>query len=209
MYALGLQMTLGTNALTTLARAKTEIGIPPGDTSQDNLIEKYITAATQFIETYLNRKIKRAEYTHYLTGNDTPSIPLLQFPIEKPSAVYIDDDWAFAVASLLASSEYDTQFDCLLVRKVGYFPNKPRNIKVQYFAGYDIIPADIEEACLLMVVWIYGIKSSETIGVTSKSKVGDSVTFDANIPPLVKALLDPMKRDTWVKAQLSSPISGG
>ena len=202
-------MALAANALTTVALAKVEIGIPSGDTSQDAIIERYINASSQHIETYLNRVIRFQEYTHYLTGNDSPSILLQQFPIEKPSAVYVDDEWAFVAGSLLGLTEYDTQYDCLLVRKTGYFPNKPRNVKVKYYAGYSATPPDLIEACLLMVVWLYGIKSSETIGVTSKSKVGDSVTFDSNIPPLVKALLDPMKRDIWVKAQLSSPISGG
>jgi hypothetical protein len=50
------------------------------------------------------------------------------------------------------------------------------NVYLEYVAGYDPIPSEIEQACIDLVSLRY--RERDRIGLTSKSLAGESITFN-------------------------------
>jgi hypothetical protein len=187
-------MTLNSNALTTLVEAKKYLSIVSSDTSQDSFIERLINTSSQTIEQYCSRKIKQTSYTEYYDGRNSNKILLNNYPASKPSAVYSDSVWTFDSTSLLDSDDYDIVDNIELVLRDGYFPIGRRNIKVTYQAGYATVPSDLEQACLMLVDYLYMHYNDRRIGVSSKSKNGENISYIDKIPEFVKSILDNYKK---------------
>ena len=197
-------MPLQTNALVTLAQGKAHLGIPTLDTTQDARVEDYINAASDHVESLTNRKLVLQTHTHYLDGNGKGRMLLQEFPAQKPTVVNMDLSWTFGSGTLVPTTEFEVQFDVILVRRsLQTFPNGARNVKVTYQAGYSTIPMDVQQATLLGVEMLYHGRNDRRLGVQSKTKVGESVVFVDAIPQLVQTLLAPYVREAYVTRQIA------
>lgn len=79
-------MTIGTYSLTSLQNLKDYLAITACD--DDNLLEKHIDRATDFIERYCNRKLKTRAYTREIYwGNGQTRLILEQYPVTAVSRV--------------------------------------------------------------------------------------------------------------------------
>ena len=160
-------------ALTTLMSVKSQGGIPAADTSRDGQIRILIDGITSLVKQQLNREIESAEYTEYYSGDGSPFLLLRQYPVTSVSLVCLDDAGYFGAApggfdsslNLVEGVDYalmsgvaglgatgtlrriGTTWHRYPSRAIGVIQNLPGipsgNIKVQYTAGFDVVPPAI------------------------------------------------------------------
>jgi hypothetical protein len=188
-------MALNANALVSLATTKDHMEIPSANTSQDIRLERLINTASTMIENQCSRKLKQTTVTEYQDGRGSDRILLREYPASKPSALYIDNDWAWGADTLIDSTSYDILNDSEVILASGlYFRSGRRNIKITYQAGFSTIPDDLVQAALMLVEYMYAATNDRRIGVSSKSKNGEQVYFKDGIPQFVLAMLEPYER---------------
>lgn len=160
-------------ALTTLMSVKTQGGILPGDTSRDQQFRLLIDAVSSLVKLHLNRDLEAQTYVEYYSGNGSPILMLHQFPVTSVSQVCVDDSGYFGAApngfdaalnltdgvdyALMSGVHGTGSSGCL--RRIGTVWHRPPsrargvlqnlpgipsgNIKVEYTAGFDVIPPAI------------------------------------------------------------------
>ena len=180
----------GTDDLATLADVKSWLSIATGNTNSDAVLTRLITAVSRVIETYLSRKIKTANYVETRNGNGRTSIMLRNYPLTAIASIAVDGMTVPARLSPLSSGYV---FDDSMIYLSGYAFNRGyQNIQVLYTAGYDIIPADIVQACIECVSFRF--KERERIGQASKSIGGEVISYTVtDLPKNVRMILDQFK----------------
>lgn len=174
--------------LTTLANVKAYLSPPLATTADDALLSRLITAASGFIQNWLNRTIASATYTDTRNGTGGTRLFLRNRPVTAVASVTVD-----GVAIPLGGPQPTTGgylFDDSSVYLIGYsFTKGAQNVVVQYTAGYATVPFEIEQACIAFVVLRY--KERDRIGQVSKNLGGEVVSFQQkDMPPDVATLLD-------------------
>ena len=203
-------MALKSNALTDLAIAKEHLEIPVLDTTQDTKVERFINTASEYFESYTNRKFITQTYTEYQDGRNSNRIMLCHYPITggpadgatKPELL-IDGGSVFLASSAVDVTNYFvdafSDSELVLIGCNGYFPRGTRNIKVIYEAGLgtvlaDDLPSDLVNACLDYVLWSYDRLNDRRIGRTNKSKGDENVSYEDSIPKSITDVLDRYKK---------------
>lgn len=173
------------NDLTTLAKVKQALGIT--DTSQDAFLAELITAATSAIETYACRKFKARTYTNeFYDGPDDPGLVLKNYPLISVADLRLDTDHKFNTdAILVEDTDFITQLEEgmieLITSSLGWggesvkFPRGAKIIRITYNAGYVIIPADLDRACVQLVA--YWKNNELKLGLSSISLGAFSQSF--------------------------------
>jgi hypothetical protein len=171
--------------LTTLATTKAWLGIPTG-TTEDTLLNRLITAASGFIQSWLNRQLLSASYTETRDGHGGPTMVFANYPVTAVASVTVDGVAIPAAASVLANGY---RFTGTMISLAGYlFTRGTGNVTLVYTAGYAAVPSEIEQACLELIGYKY--KERDRIGHESKSLAGEVVTFiTKDMPEPVKAIL--------------------
>jgi len=158
-------MSLISYALTTVARYKVFAGIT--SSTQDDLIELLINAATDYIESYCGRRFKKTTYTQEIyDGDNSMVLSLRNFPVDSSAAFTIEwrnsgvneDDW-----ETIDSQYHTVDYESGIVKAMGglkYRGNRS-SLRVTYTAGYDYDNAatflgtvgagDLEYACWELV----------------------------------------------------------
>ena len=163
-------------ALTTLDSVKAQGNIASADTTRDSQISSLIDGVTSLVKQRLNRDLELTDYTEYYSGNGTPFLLLRQYPATSVSLVCIDDGGYFGSApdafdstlNLVSGVDYALMYGAAglgstgILRRIGTtwhripsrafgiienLPGIPNgNIKVQYRAGFAVIPPAITMA---------------------------------------------------------------
>lgn len=106
--------------LSDLQEAKKLLDIDPENTSEDVKLSLYLEYASNWIETFLNRKLLYKERTEYYKGTGTQKLLLRVRPVYLPMEVYVDTQdgyWGQSADSFPAStlltygSDYVLQID--------------------------------------------------------------------------------------------------
>lgn len=194
--------TIVTDALTTLARAKTFLGL--SSDSYDSVLTMLINMATSVIKQYTGRDIKSQTYTNQeLDGSGSKEIVLKQWPVTAFSTLQYrsvadgSDQW-----TTIDSDDYYWYEDGRIVFVAGKFTEAPQHYRATYTAGYLIdfdneantslhtLPFELEMVCLKLVSLGYNTRRADGL-VTSK--VGDiTLQYKANImsDDTLKTVLD-------------------
>jgi hypothetical protein len=174
--------------LTTLANVKAYLSPPLTTSTDDALLSRLITAASQFIQSWLNRGIATASYTDTRNGTGGMRLFLRNRPVTAIAAVTVDGV-AIAASSpppLGAGYLFDDSSVYLIGRA---FTKGLQNVVVQYSAGYAATPPEIEQACIGWVALRY--KERDRIGQMSKNLAGETVSFQQkDMPADIATLLD-------------------
>lgn len=209
-YQLSRVMVPATNlALVTLDQAKVALGIDPADTSKDALVQQYIDQISAAIDNYCGRTFVRQTYrdqNRYVCNWLNPGDALLtrQWPIPL-------DDGGVPVLTVTeegtvvdpAQWEVDTETGSLyrLDASAAMYPWTSNLIVIDYDAGYDVIPPDVEGAALeyLMVRWSSAGRDpalrSETIpDVISQTYTDTTIAGATAVPSGVRDWLAPYRR---------------
>jgi hypothetical protein len=186
--------------LTTLTEVLAHLDQPSDAGVEDAKLEKIITRASKRISTFCDRRFITETYTEYQHGRRSNSILLKQFPAVKPTELNIDPEGVFGSETVVDTSDYEIMDDSLVVLKNGLrFQTGVRNIKVVYEAGYGTaalgtIPFDLEDGCIQLVDFMYGLVGDRRIGQLQKSKQGENVTYVQGMPDFVIEAILPYKR---------------
>jgi hypothetical protein len=164
--------------LTTLAEVKAwlQTGQNPFPATDDAMLIRLITAASQFIQTWLNRQILSQEWIETRDGLGTSLGPtdvryqFAAFPVSSVSSVVVDGvaippipspstpSGAIALGPFCAQGGYLFTPTQLVIR--GYaVPRKAACVTLQYTAGYTVTPPDLAQACLELVALRYRERS--------------------------------------------------
>lgn len=192
--------------LTILETAKSELGIPQDDTSQDAKLTRWIHEVSGEICAYVDRILGRETVREtFITGplgqlaplqlGQMASLPLRRYPVAFVDSVSMMDQ------TLPVGSYSFDMLKGLLYMKYGRWCG---DVIVQYQAGYVLLgelPYDIERAALLLLRYRYSaglrdpmIRSEEVPGVYNVSYwVGSIPGSDASLPSDVTKLLAPYK----------------
>lgn len=192
-------MSLASNALCTLAQAKAYLDIASADTSQDAKLELLINASSSMIENYLDRKLVYQQYVEYHDGRNSDRLLLKEWPAIKPTEIVLDQTWSYGSSNVVPSDNYQLESEIMVVLKGYKFPRGNRNIKVTYYAGYQspvtlgsgpVMPGELVQACIMLVAWQYQLRADRRLGVASKGKQGESVSYVKGLPAEIAIMLD-------------------
>ena len=201
-------MAIKSNALTTLARLKSYLGISV--VAYDTVLEYTIDATTAFILQYCDRVFQQtANSNEVYDGNGMTDMVLKNYPVSSTATFTlekrdsIDNNGSF---STISSTDYFVKYTAGIVHfATGHFKKIAQHYRVTYTAGYDYDTAaktlisvglgDLEYAVWkLCAVMYYQRKSS---GDIASERIGDySVTYMKEVmtDPEVLAILGKYKR---------------
>jgi Phage gp6-like head-tail connector protein len=186
--------------LTTLADVKSwlqtgQSGFPATD---DALLTRLVTAASQYIQAYLNRQIALADYLEVRDGTGGQRLQFACFPVTAVLSLSIDDQ-AVPPATSVSTVGYIFSPTQLAVR--GYmFKCGIQNVAIVYTAGYSTVPPEIAQACIELVALRY--RERTRAGEVSKSLGGaETVSYSQkDLSDGIKTLLQ--------QYRAVSPIAG-
>lgn len=171
-------------ALVSLELFKQRLGVTHD--KQDAYFQTLLDGVSAAVEAYIGRKLKAADYVERYNGNGKNRIVLNQYPVLSVSSVKINGRMA-----------NDWDFDNWLLIRHACFAQGIRNIEVSYRAGYETLPADIQEAILIIAT--QRMNEIENKGVQSKTLAGETIAFSTfsdsgGMPPSAFAILNEYKR---------------
>ena len=188
--------------LTTLGEVKAwlQTGQAAFPDTDDALLARLITAASQFIQKWLNRSIASADWYEVRDGTGGQRLTFGNFPVTAVLSLSIDglaippapNNGGFGAGYVFSPTE-------LALR--GYiFTRRPQNVAITYTAGYPVIPPDIAQACIDLVCLRY--RERTRIGEVSRATGGtETVTYSQrDMSEHVKLLLSQYRLVTPVSA---------
>jgi hypothetical protein len=194
--------------LTTLGDVKAwlQTGQAPFPATDDALLTRLITAASRFIQTWLNRQIASAAWYEVRDGTGGQRMTFGNFPVTAVLSLSIDGIAVPAASAGGCDAGYVFSPTELALR--GYvFSCRPQNVAITYTAGYSTTPPDIAQACIELVCLRYRERSR--IGEVSRATGGsETVTYSVrDMSEGVKLLLSQYRAVTPVSRfhQLAPP----
>jgi hypothetical protein len=203
--------------LTTLAdvRAWLSTGsqaMPPTD---DLLLQRLITAASQFIQTWLSRSIASQDYYEVRDGTGGRTLQFGAFPVTSVLEVVVDAITIQPVAPFIPAPPGQAavwQPSTFTVGPAGYlftptqitlhgyfFSRRPQNVQLTYTAGYRTVPSDVAQACIELTALRY--RERTRIGEVSKHLGTETITYSQrDMPADVMTVL--------TKYKAIAPVSG-
>lgn len=204
-------MSVNEDALTTLARLKTYMGI--SGTTHDTVLELIINVVSDVFKTALNRTLIQTIYTNEVyDGSGTrklilrnaPVISTSPFTLQVRSSIANVDSW-----DSLDSSLFYVDYNAGIIELIsGIFVGIPRHYRITYTAGYNFSNSDggntlesqdigdLEQAFWETCKKVFKDRKVKS-GIQSES-IGDySVTYATKLiwgDPLTKAVIQKYKR---------------
>jgi hypothetical protein len=177
--------------LTTLANVKSWLSPPLTTTSDDALLTRLVTAASQFIQTWLNRQIASASYAETRDGNGGRMLVFANAPVTAVASLTIDGIAVGAAPNPFAPGYV---FSTSTLYLQGFrFIRGFQNIVLSYTAGFAATPPEIEQACIELVALRY--RERDRIGQVSKTLAGEVVAFtQKDMPADVATILAQYQR---------------
>lgn len=169
----------------TVSEAKQYMGLVVD--TDDGLIARLILAATEWIENYTSRHFLADNYTERRNGTGGQLFMLANRPVLSVSAVQIGSPNMAALSLVLNRDYFITESG--LQRPCGWVRGLS-NVYVAYRAGYEVLPWEINDACIQIVAWRY--KEGRRIAEQTKS-IGGNETISYQtipVPNAVKKSLD-------------------
>ena len=177
-----------------------QTGQNPFPATDDALLSRLITAASRFIQSWLQRQIAVTDWIEIRDGNggqrlsfaNTPATNVIALSIDGLSIPPAPSDGRLGAGYVFSPTE-------LALR--GYvFTRRAQNVVVTYTAGYAAVPPDIAQACIELVCQRYRERSR--IGEVSKALMsGETVAFSQ------KDMSDDI-RTLLMQYQAVAPVSG-
>lgn len=206
--------------LTTLADVKAwlQTGQSAFPATDDALLTRLITAASQFIQIWLNRQIASQDWVETCDGLGNALGPydgryqFAAFPVSAVSLVVVDGltippipasppapPGIAAISTFASQAGYLFTPTQLVIR--GYaVPRKAACVTLQYTAGYAVTPPDLAQACIELVALRYRERSR--VGEVARAiGGGETVSYSQ------KDMSDPIK--TLIQQyRIVAPIAG-
>lgn len=153
-------------ALTTLEKVKEWLNLQ-AVTTDDDLLQRLIDAASAFVENWLGFSVLRHEVIKWLDGNGKDEMVLTSPHILAINSITID-------GRDISPNQY-RHADWWVILNNDCFSRGRRNICIKFDMGFDSVPTDIENAVIDLVGLAYNER--DRIGFRSKSLAGETVSF--------------------------------
>jgi len=144
--------------------------------TDDVLLTGLITAASQFIQTWLGRQIASADWQEVRDGSGGQRLAFANTPVTAVLSLSID---GIAIPPAPADGGYGAGYTFSPTELVlrGYvFTRRAQNVIVTYTAGFAVTPPDIAQAAIELVAQRY--RERTRIGETSRALGGsETVTY--------------------------------
>lgn len=179
--------------LVTLDEIKTWLGIKV--TTDDTILNALNKGASTLVERYLNRNLLSQAYDEVIDGQGGHRLLFAQWPVTAVALLQIDSLTVPQVSDFLTPG-YRFNETQLWLQGFYNFCKGRGNVRIQYTAGYSVIPDDIKQATWELV----GIKFKERdrIGLVSKGLAGETTTYSQkDMPASVSLILDQYKKVIW------------
>jgi hypothetical protein len=178
-----------TNALTTVARLKSFMGITSA--THDTLLDSVVDATSQFIQNYCDRTFVETTYTNEIyDGVGTDKLMLRNYPVSTTAAFTLEvrtSPMNVSSWDAISSDLYHTHYNRGIIEMVGgRFYELPRHYRITYTAGYvfdnaatfleDVNAGDLEYAVWKLATDLFRQRKQGT-GVQSESIGEYSVTL--------------------------------
>jgi Phage gp6-like head-tail connector protein len=194
----------GDLTILTDVKAWLQTGQNPFPATDDALLTRLITAASQYIQTWLNRQIALQDWVETrdgvgsALGTGEVRYQFSAFPVSAVSLVVVDGltippipaspptpPGIAAVSTFATQSGYLFTPTQIVIR--GYVvPRKAGCVTLQYTAGYAVTPPDLAQACIELVALRYRERSR--LGEVSRAiGGGETVSYSQ------KDMSDPIK----------------
>lgn len=175
--------------LTTLADVKAwlQTGQSALPVTDDALLTRLVTAASQYVQSWLSRPIAPADYFEVRDGTGGETLQFACFPVAEVLSLSIDGQ---EIPRAVSSRAPGYAFSPTQLSVRGYrFTRGVQNIAIGYTAGYSTIPPDIAQACIELVALRY--RERTRIGEVSKSLGGaETVAYSQkDLSDAIKTLL--------------------
>jgi hypothetical protein len=161
--------------LTTLADVKAwlqtgQSAFPPID---DALLTRLIIAASDYIQTWINRPIALADYLEVRDGSGGQRLQFACFPVSAVLSLTVDGLSIPPAPPVSPSTGLTAGYifsPTQLALRGYYFTRRVQNVVVSYTAGYASIPPEIAQACIELVALRY--RERTRVGEVSKAFAG-------------------------------------
>ena len=195
--------------LTTLADVKAwlQTGQAALPTTDDALLTRLVSAASQYIQTWLNRQIASADYLEIRDGTGGQRLQFACFPVTAVLSLTIDGQDVPAAPSFNAAG-YRFSSTQLSIR--GYrFKRGAQNVVIAYTAGYSTTPPEVAQACIELVSLRY--RERTRIGEISRSLGGaETVSYaQKDMSDATKTLLQQYRLVAPIAAIQPPPAATG
>jgi hypothetical protein len=196
--------------LTTLADVKAwlQTGQSSFPATDDALLTRLISAASEYIQIWLNRRIASTDYFETRDGTGGQRMQFACFPVTAVLSLTIDDQTIPATPSSTAAGY---RFSPTQLSVCGYrFNRGAQNVTISYTAGYPTTPPDVAQACIELVALRY--RERTRIGEISRSLGGaETVAYSQkDMTDAIKTLLQQYRVVAPVTAvQPIPPQTGG
>lgn len=164
--------------LCTLAEARRYVNV--SGTDDDELLQQIITSTSEMFNRHCNRNLLEKEYTETFDGNGKTLMILENYPINSVLSLSINGA-NVAPYTFGASQGYIAKNHLLTVYGTA-FVRGFQNVSINYMAGFQTPPYDLQQACLEVVALRY--KERDRVGHISKQLGDETVSY------LIKALTD-------------------
>ena len=149
-------------AYATIAEVRAR-GVTP-EAADDNAVANALTRATVVIDAYCGRDFLKREETLHVDGTGK-------------AAIFLDDRPVIEVLDLKADDEFISAMNYVVYGEAGYirlngdsflfgghpgvFPKGAQNVKVYGWFGYEEVPLEVKEACILLALLFLRKMSAE------------------------------------------------
>ena len=172
------------------------------EAAPDEAVEKAIARATRTVDVYAARDFLKREVTYRIDGNGSESVFLDDRPVIEVVDLRVDD-------YLLTPESYVLYPDAGYIRLngarrnifagfPGIFPKGARNVEVHGFFGFEAVPAEVNEAAVLLAIEFLRIGPAEAdvaagSSASTRNAIGirrvriDEISVDFEYPSDLKA----------------------
>lgn len=200
--------------LTTLADVKAWLktaGPTPAPTTDDLLLTRLITAASEFLQNQIARDIASTDYEEQRDGTGgsqfvfanfpvtavllvaIPALNLIIPPIPTPTPVLLPGPIPPEVVSFVTPSFGPAGYlftPTKLVLRGYWVPRVPAALYLQYTAGFQTVPNDLQQACIELVVTRYRAERDHPGVMSTVMQPATTVSYSQkDVNSLIKATL--------------------
>lgn len=168
--------------------------LPEMMTAPPSLIQRLVTSSSSFIQTHLDRIFTIKTCTENRNGNGHAVMPFYDYPVVALNSLVIDGQSISPYVQ--GSGTIGYLFDIkTLYLKNGVFSKGIQNIAINYDAGYQTIPYEIEQVTIDLIALKY--KQRERIGLLSVHMGTETTTYSrTDLTEDAKRLLQQYQRVT-------------
>lgn len=162
--------------LTTIEKVKEYLGLDAGQTKDDALLSRLVTAASALFVARTGVDFPSASYTDTVDGNGRATLLLQHAPVTAVASVTVDGETIAARATVDGDGYVIADGTIGKIELAGYvFTTGTENVVVTYTAG-EAVPADVEQAVILRVAYEY--KARDRISIANRVlPQGESISF--------------------------------